>query len=154
MKSLLFSLLLVASAVVSKSASFTLAWDPTFGASQYAVRLTLGTNITVVIATSTSYQFTNLLDGVAYTVNVTGQSPDGLSGPTSTNKVVLLPGQPNNLKVSQCLEKAPLLTDPWTLDTNALATVTSSNVLWQTFADTNVDQMFYRVRSEVRFVKR
>lgn len=125
MKALL-SFLLLTAATWTHAASFTLAWDPTFGASQYVVRLTLGTNSTVFVTPNLAMQFTNLSDGVAYTVNVTGQSVDGLSGPTSTNKIVALPGQPNNLRVSMLFESAPEPPGPWQVESNIVIYVADS----------------------------
>ena len=111
----LLALLLFASAC--RAALIPVAWDPALSAATYELSLSWSNNTVKAVTASTAYTFSNLVNGVTYTISAVSISAQGVRSDPSTNFVVAVPGAPV-IRLNFSLDSAPSPTGPWTSQTN------------------------------------
>jgi len=100
-----------------RAALIPVAWDPAFGASTYELSLSWSNNMVKATTASTAYTFSNLVNGITYTISAVSISAQGVRSDPSTNFVVAVPGAPV-IRLNFSLDSAPTPTGPWTSQTN------------------------------------
>jgi len=108
-----------------RAALIPVAWDPALSAATYELSLSWSNNTVKATTASTAYTFSNLVNGITYTISAVSISAQGVRSDPSTNFVVAVPGAPV-IRLNFSLDSAPSPSGPWTSQTNITMEVPTS----------------------------